>query len=110
MLVAALIGAAGVGDGGQSAELHMLGVRILTLDGFLSLYLHVLFLILGVQKGHAAIAGIVGDQVHMVSLGAEDTPHRPLLLVAGNGHPHTGGVALGQGLDGNIVSHGIFLS
>lgn len=110
MLIAALIGAAGVGDGRQRAELHMLRVGVLALDGFLSLHLHVVLLVLGVQKRDTAIAGIIGDQVHVVGLGTEDTPHHALLLIAGNGHPHTGGIALRQGLDSNIISHSIFLS
>lgn len=88
----------------------MLRVGVLALDGFLSLHLHVPLLVLGVQERDTAIAGIVGDQVHVGGLGAENAPHRALRLIAGNGHPHTGGIALGQGLDSNIISHGIFLS
>ena len=48
--------------------------------------------------------------MHGVGLFAEDLPDHAFVLIAGDGHADGGGIALGQGLDGHIVIHGLFLS
>ena len=88
----------------------MFRVRIGSLHRFLRLHLHIRFLELPVQEGHAAIAGVIGHQMQGGSLRAEHIPHHPLVLVAWQGHADTGGIAFGQGLYGHIVFHIVVLS
>ena len=88
----------------------MLRVGVAAADGLARLDEHVALLIFLVEERHAAIARVVGHEVHVVGLAAQHVPHHAHGVVAGDGHAHARGVALGQGLDGHIVVHICFLS
>ena len=108
--VAAAVHAAGIRDGRQRPEPDVLRVGVAAADGLARLDEHVALLIFLVEERHAAIARVVGHEVHVVGLAAQHVPHHALGVVAGDGHAHACGVTLGQGPDGHIVVHVCFLS
>ena len=110
LVIAAAKDTAGHGDGRKGAEADVLRVGIAALDGFLHLDVHVGFLVLAVQEQGAAQTGIVGNQALILRLGQKGLPGKALVLVAGQDHPHTGGVTLGNGFDVDVVGHVFFLS
>ena len=109
-LIAALEGAARIGHGRERSELHVLRVGVVPLYGLLRLDVNVDLLVLPVMEGHAAQAGVGGDEVHPCCLLAQHAPNHSFGLVAGDSHAHAGGVTLRQSSYTYGVIHVSFLS
>ena len=87
----------------------MLRIGIGSLDGLGGFQLHVAFAVFLIQIADAAQAGFGGDQIQGIGFAAQHLPHHALIFIAWNGHAHGGGIALRNGLDGDVIAHGFFL-
>ena len=110
LIVSAPENAAGHSNGGQRVETHVLRVGIAALDGLLHLDLHVALFVFAVQKHGTAKAGVVRNQVLGGGFRKKRLPGKALVLIAGQNHAHTGGLALGDDFDVDVIIHVFFLS
>ena len=94
----------------ERLELHVLGVRIVSLYGFPRHDLHVFFLVLTVEECYGAKARVSFNELHMCGFGYKSAPHRSLFLVSRDGSMYCCGIAGGDCFDCYIIIHGFFLS
>ena len=98
------------GNSGKRSEFHVRCIGIAALDGLPRFDLHVAFLVFPVEERHGAIARLVRDEAHPVRLLAERLPDASFLRIARDDRMDAGRIAFGDGLDGHIVLHDVFLS
>ena len=108
--IASLIGTARHRHLRQSAELHMFRIGIAALHGLPRHHFYVFFFVLSVEVSHCTEAGIILQKIHPPGFLRQLAPDHSLVLVAGNRHLYGCGIALGNGLDDNVVTHVFFLS
>ena len=84
----------------QRAKLHTLCIRIASPDGLPRHHLHVFFLLLTIETGHHAMAGIILHEIHPARFLCRLAPDHALVFIAGNRHPDGRGIAFRDGLEG----------
>ena len=88
----------------------MLRVGIDPLHGLPGEHFDIRFLVFSVEEGHGAKARVGLGKVHAAGFADQRAPYHALILIAGNGHLHGGGVAFGDRFQRDIIAHGLFLS
>ena len=88
----------------------MLRVGIAALHGFPCHHFHIFLLVFPVEEGDGAKAGVRPREIHAAGFFRQKAPDHPLIFITGSGHLNGGGIARGKCLDGDVITHDLFLS